>query len=962
MRRPSLIVGTAVLASVLSALLVPTAARAVDADQSLVVSATPSGWTPQVLDGEVDAIAAVGTDIVIGGTFTQIQNAGGGTTYARTNIAAFDATTGLVDPGFAPTLDGSVAALDSFGGNVVVGGSFATVDGFKQRGITELTLAGARVTTFAADLTATNKVVNSLVVRGGRLFIGGKFEKVNNVSRGSLAVLNPATGALDAFNLPVAGTLAAGAPPSVSALDVSPDGSTLVVGGNFTTVGGLPRTQLAIIDATAGKLTPWQTTRLTASCSELGVSTYVRDLSIAPDGSYFVMVNGGGAQVGTLCDSASRWELGRITPAQQPTWVDATGGDTLTSVATTGTAVYVGGHQRWVNNYFGVNTNGPSSVDRSMIAALDPVTGLPLSWDPGVGRTGTGLYDLLATPAGLWVGGDTTDKPFGTGHQRLAFFPVAGGTTVPAVQPQTLPRNLFTTTASNSLLKRSYNGSVFGATSSVPSPGAVAWGSVTGAFMLSGSVYYGTSDGVLHKASFDGTTVGAPSTVSTFWSTSPQPAGTGHSLADVTSFTIGSGRLYYVTGDGKLYYRWFSNESDVVGSEEVTAAGSGYTDAHEMFVASGNLYFAKADGKLYRIALSPVSGAPTGAAVAVSGTGIDANTWNDKAAFLSSSAIKPFVRLYGSDRVATSLAVSQDQFTAGSAGAVVLARSDAFPDGLAGAPLAYRTHAPVLLTAPTALDSRVSSGDQAHPAARRHGVRARRHRLDQHRDRHKHQGARLRDGPTGRDRPGRHVHRHRPEGPHPVRRRHEGPGRHRAGLPGRARRRCGGGRRERRGAAGQRRVDAHVGRDLPDRAPGPAGLGRGGQGRGGREGVRPDAAGRPHPDRGGPHGDGDAARPGVLPGPDRRGSGQRGQLPGRAVRRAVRRRQGRADPAHLAGAAGTEGGRLPDAARRDDRRRARAGRPAAGERPDDGAGCIQHQLRRPQTEGGGRGNGRRHRR
>ena len=709
MRRPSLIVGTAVLVSVLSALLVPTAAHAVDADQSLVVSGTPAGWTPQVLDGEVDAIAAVGADIVIGGTFTQVQDAGGGTTYARTNIAAFDAATGLVDPDFAPTLDGSVAALDSFGGNVVVGGSFATVDGVKQRGITELTLAGARVTAFAADLTATNKVVNTLVVRAGRLFIGGKFEKVNNVSRGSLAVLNPATGVLDAFNLPVAGTLTVGAPPSVSALDVSADGSTLVVGGNFTTVGGLPRTQLAIIDATAGKVTTWQTTRLTASCSEPGINTYVRELSIVPDGSYFVMVNGGGPQQGTLCDSASRWELGRTGASQQPTWVDATGGDTLTSVATTGTAVYVGGHQRWVNNYFGDNSNGPGSVDRSMIAALDPVTGLPLSWDPGVGHTGTGLYDLLATPAGLWVGGDNlVDKPF-AGHQRLAFFPVSGGTTVPAVQPQTLPRNLFTTTPTDSLLKRSYDGSVFGATSSVPSPGSVAWGSVTGAFMLSGSVYYGTSDGTLHKASFDGTTVGAPSTVGTFWSTSPQPLGTGHSLADVTSFTIGSGRVYYVTGDGKLYYRWFSNESDVVGSEEVTAAASGYTDAHEMFVANGNLYFAKADGKLYRIALSTVSGAPFGAATAVSGTGIDANTWNDKAAFLSSSAIKSFVRLYGADRVATSLAVSQDQFTAGSAGAVVLARSDAFPDGLAGAPLAYRTHAPVLLTAPTALDSRVST-------------------------------------------------------------------------------------------------------------------------------------------------------------------------------------------------------------------------------------------------------------
>jgi hypothetical protein len=64
-------------------------------------------------------------------------------------------------------------------------------------------------------------------------------------------------------------------------------------------------------------------------------------------------------------------------------------------------------------------------------------------------------------------------------------------------------------------------------------------------------------------------------------------------------------------------------------------------------------------------------------------------------------------RLSGADRILTAIAVSQDAFPEdGSAGAVVLARSDQFPDALAGTPLASQTNAPLLLTPPTTLDAR----------------------------------------------------------------------------------------------------------------------------------------------------------------------------------------------------------------------------------------------------------------
>jgi ell wall binding domain 2 (CWB2) len=67
-------------------------------------------------------------------------------------------------------------------------------------------------------------------------------------------------------------------------------------------------------------------------------------------------------------------------------------------------------------------------------------------------------------------------------------------------------------------------------------------------------------------------------------------------------------------------------------------------------------------------------------------------------------------RIAGSTRLATAIGVSQDQFaTTGSASAVVLARSDTFPDALAGGPLAAKVHGPLLLTPPSGLDPTVQA-------------------------------------------------------------------------------------------------------------------------------------------------------------------------------------------------------------------------------------------------------------
>jgi hypothetical protein len=67
-------------------------------------------------------------------------------------------------------------------------------------------------------------------------------------------------------------------------------------------------------------------------------------------------------------------------------------------------------------------------------------------------------------------------------------------------------------------------------------------------------------------------------------------------------------------------------------------------------------------------------------------------------------------RVYGSDAIATSIAVSQAEFpSADSANAVVLARSDFFADALAGGPLAAKLGGPLLITPGASLSSNLDS-------------------------------------------------------------------------------------------------------------------------------------------------------------------------------------------------------------------------------------------------------------
>jgi WD40-like Beta Propeller Repeat len=250
--------------------------------------------------------------------------------------------------------------------------------------------------------------------------------------------LNPTTGAdTGSINITVAGVVDPADETRVKSIAISPDGTRLVATGNFATVNGQGRRRAFMVNlGSPATLSTWHAPRFDLDCSSQSRQVSAQGVDFSPDGTYFVIVSTGGPS-GTngLCDAAARFETANVSATAAPTWINWTGGDTLYSVAVTGPAVYVGGHQRWLDNPLGNDSAGPGAVERPGIGAIDPVTGRALAWNPTKSRE-HGTTVLFATSRGLWVGSDGTR--FGReDHLGIGFAPLNLGPTPDTTRPDT---------------------------------------------------------------------------------------------------------------------------------------------------------------------------------------------------------------------------------------------------------------------------------------------------------------------------------------------------------------------------------------------------------------------------------------------------------------------------------------------------------------------------------------------
>ena len=368
-----------------------------------------------------------------------------GVTLNRTNLAAFDATTGQVSDSFNPVVNAPVqkvlAAPD--GTSIFVGGGFTQLNGVASSHLVKLSVAtGLAVSGFTGTVKGT---VQSMDLVGQRLFFAGGFSTVNGKASQNVAEINATTGKTTIVDTPViAGTHHGDGSTGVTTLDASADGQHLLITGNFGTVDGAVHSQVAEFSVTPTGIAvdAWHSPLFDANSCSSHYAYWVQDAQFSPDSSYFVVDGTGAYGNGTagLCDSASRWNVDPTNTNATPAWVEYNGGDSDTAVQITDTAVYIGGHYRWQNNPFCGDCAGQGAIDFRGLAALDPVNGLPMAWDPG-GVEQLGYYDILPTDKGIFTGSDFLVTGNAT-HKGIAFFPLASGHTPPASTVPNLPANI----------------------------------------------------------------------------------------------------------------------------------------------------------------------------------------------------------------------------------------------------------------------------------------------------------------------------------------------------------------------------------------------------------------------------------------------------------------------------------------------------------------------------------------
>lgn len=560
-------------------------------------SADPIDNTPRVQDGQVNAIVRSGDRVFVGGSFTSVQNGTGSLIQARNRLFSYDHRTGQVDS-WNPDIGGSVEALaiSPDGRWLYAGGAFSTAGGSTALRVERWdTTTGQRDATFDARASA---VVNDLQLRGGVLYLAGNFTTVNDVGRRGLAAVNATTGALLALDQQVGDPWTAGSTAGIRKIDVTANGDRLVAVGNFRSLGGANRPQIAVVRLNGqggGQVdAQWRTGRYGVACNAV-FDTYMRDVGISPDGSYIaVSTTGSWRGADTLCDTAARFELTATGNDIQPTWVNHTGGDTLIGLAVTRAAVYVGGHQRWSNNSTPPrgDSAGVGAVSREGIMALDPVSGVPLRWNPGRER-GVGVFEITASADALFIGHDTR-LVAGEFRPRLSAFPMTGARNV-SPEPIGLPTTLYQGRTNGTLISAQLGPAGVSGIANAPTLG-LPWAQLRGAFVQHGQLYAWNMNGAFTRRPFNGGSAGQPVNLI---GSAGYVVGPPQQLTNVRAAAFADGRLYYLrNGDSRLWWRWFSLESGIAGSHQFVANGGNWSSVTGIEIAGGRLYAARNDGSL----------------------------------------------------------------------------------------------------------------------------------------------------------------------------------------------------------------------------------------------------------------------------------------------------------------------------------------------------------------------------
>ncbi|MDQ2873990.1 MAG: hypothetical protein M3Y33_03900 [Actinomycetota bacterium] len=399
-----------------------------------IVSATPVTTTPHFKatqdspTEQIRQLVACGGTMYGVGTFSDILK--GSTTYPRENVFSFKETSPYTVTSWAPAVNGVVNSIAFNGSNCAdayIGGQFSSVNGSSAKNIAEVSTSGSGAFVSGFAHSASGSVQTMLGVNG-HILAGGYYTSINGSSANPyMTSLNPATGTDDGFvHLSISGNYqfpgVSGNATRVYNQALSHSGQLDLVMGDFTSVGGLPRQQIFMLNLAGAHatVTGWTSSEFNGNCATVE-PYYVQAAAWSPsDSTVYIGTTGfhpNGQPTGAtprtgLCDAAAAFPATQTSVAHQ--WVNYTGCDSLYAAAADSGAAYFAGHERWSMNPNDCDAMGPGAYNAPGIEGLQPTTG-----DLYVNTAGTAGYysrarglgadDELITSGGLWIGSDNFD-------------------------------------------------------------------------------------------------------------------------------------------------------------------------------------------------------------------------------------------------------------------------------------------------------------------------------------------------------------------------------------------------------------------------------------------------------------------------------------------------------------------------------------------------------------------------
>src|ERR1035438_8425857 len=214
-------------------------------------TALANSFNPSTVDAPVNALFVTSSNVYVGGQFTTIG------TKSKNRLAALDINTGIATS-WNPNPNGTVRALFITSTNAYVGGDFTTISIASRRGFASIGLTGtgtAQPLNLALQSVSTANLVRSILLQGNSLYVGGQF--TNALAELHFLVVGVDITSSQTIPVPLGTDFngAQGTPFGANAL-ASANGKVLV-GGDFQSLGGVPRQRAAALSLATGAALPW---------------------------------------------------------------------------------------------------------------------------------------------------------------------------------------------------------------------------------------------------------------------------------------------------------------------------------------------------------------------------------------------------------------------------------------------------------------------------------------------------------------------------------------------------------------------------------------------------------------------------------------------------------------------------------------------------------------------------------